>query len=238
MKKPRSRSKRRSNTQSPENVLRTAIQAATRLIASPVSSAESSGSLDSLLQYKWSRVIAICHAKDENDAAQVYDCCIDKQELKKKQKGGGEDEEEWRFQFCPEQFDEEMGLEQLQPEPLDVEEMRQYGLLATVARQDILTQAKKMEELLEGTAANQDLDYHEQLVKRLYRNVEGTAMKTRLQMNPDLFQYTCSRKGYKKRKSHELSVEEMVDMVHAVVVQKDYHADVADAFGVDVTLVH
>ena len=126
--------------------------------------------------------------------------------MQKKHKGGGEDEEEWQFQFCPEQFDVEMELEQLQPKPLGVEEMRQYGLLATVARQDILTQAKKMEELMEGAAATQDQDYHKQLVKRLYRNVEGTAMKTRLQMNADLFQYHCSRKGYKKLKSHELSV--------------------------------
>ena len=57
-------------------------------------------------------------------------------------------------------------------------------------------------------------------------------------MNADVFHYQRIRKSYKKRKNHELSVEEMVDIVYSVVVEKDHHSDVADAFGVDVTLIH
>ena len=90
---------------------------------SPASDELSEESFHDLLKYRWSKVISLSYM--EYDKAQIEVCIIDKTELEKpveKVDGdGGKDGEEakWSFQFCPEQFDDEIDLEQFQPKPFD-----------------------------------------------------------------------------------------------------------------------
>ena len=77
---------------------------------------------------------------------------------------------------------------------------------ATIIRQEILTLAKKMEDQLKDTE-KEDPNYTKKLVQKLYGNVEGKTMENRVKNNPDLFKYRGLKKGNKKLKSHELSVE-------------------------------
>ena len=114
-----------------------------------------------------------------------------------------------------------MELAQFQPKALEVEQMKQYGILASVVRQDILTLAKETEEGLRE-AGDLDPQYHKERVKRLYRNIEGTELQTRVKMNADVFHRSPCRLSYKKLRCSELSVAQKVDVVHAVLVGKEH----------------
>jgi len=83
---------------------------------------------DGALEYKWSRIIRPSDAFD--DMQLVWDCRVDTARKKKATSRSGRIEEdadhdgpEWEFLFCPEQFDEEISIEQFQPQPLDMEAM-------------------------------------------------------------------------------------------------------------------
>ena len=56
-------------------------------------------------------------------------------------------------------------------------------------------------------------------------------------MHADVFQHSPVRHGYKRRRCHELSVAQKVGIVHDVVVGKDRHQDVADAYNVKAAAV-
>jgi len=144
---------------------------------------DSEASLHDLLEYKWSRIIRPSSIKDGE--LQIFDCTIDKSELAQRAKNQSESDKEWRFLFCAEQFDDQVELAQFQPAPLGFEEMQRYGIMASVIRQDILTLAKEMEEGEDPDS--RDPLYHQSLIKRLYRNIEGTEMETRVKMNPEIF---------------------------------------------------
>ena len=164
-------------------------------------------SSDGALEYKWSRIIRPSDAFD--DMQLVWDCRVDTARKKRATsrsgriaEGADRDGVGFEFLFCPEQFDEEIGLEQFQSRPLDMEAMRQYGIMASVVRQDAVMRAKQVEEdgyalravgppstsrsrepghAVDETSVHRRFEHqanqrrHEKLVKRLYRNIEGTA---------------------------------------------------------------
>ena len=51
-------------------------------------------------------------------------------------------------------------------------------------------------------------------------------------MNKDLMNYQYQMQGYKKRKFCETTTEEKIGIVDAILVQKEYHQDVAIRFNV------
>ena len=77
--------------------------------------------MNGVLEYKWSRIIRPGHVSD--DTTLVWDCRIDTAQKKKAAEDSADDGPEWEFLFCPEQFDEEISIEQFQPQPLDMEAM-------------------------------------------------------------------------------------------------------------------
>ena len=102
---------------------------------SQMSDAESSGSSSEVISYKWSQVISISYM--ENDDGEVYNCSIDITELKKSKKEEDKadgDEEEWKFLFSPDHFDDDINIEQFQPQPFTAEEMQEYCLMSTIIR--------------------------------------------------------------------------------------------------------
>jgi hypothetical protein len=117
-----------------------------------------------------------------------------------------------------------------------VDEMQNYGIIASVIRQDILSLAKEREATIENPT-DCDKEYHNLIVKKLYRNIQNAEDRSWLKMNSQMFNPSPSQKGYKRLKSHEISNEVKVDIVHAVVVLKHSHQEVADNFGVIVSLV-
>jgi len=54
----------------------------------------------------------------------------------------------WSFIFSPDDFDQEISLEQFQPQHLPVKDMQRYGQMATVIRQTLLERATEHEKLL------------------------------------------------------------------------------------------
>ena len=74
--------------------------------------------------------------------------------------------------FSPAFFDEEIGLEQFQNAPLPVEEMKRFGIMASIIRQDLIGRAQTMELSLKGTELEDDV-YNVFLTKKLYRNIES-----------------------------------------------------------------
>ena len=52
-------------------------------------------------------------------------------------------------------------------------------------------------------------------------------------MNKSLFKHETNSQPYKKRKLYQLTVDERINIVHSVIIDKEYHQDIAIRFGVN-----
>ena len=59
---------------------------------------------------------------------------------------GQENEKEWDFLFSPQQYDDEISLEQFECRALTTEKMQEYGIKASIIRQDIIERALQWEK--------------------------------------------------------------------------------------------
>ena len=126
---------------------------------------------DDLLVYEWSKVIRI-YQLDESEV-EVYKAEIDTQHMKTETKGPrGRPIQNWEFIFSPDKFDREIGLEQFNGECLPVDELQHQGIIASLARQEIIERAQKVAELFQFDEASNE-QYKMRLQKKLDDNIHG-----------------------------------------------------------------
>ena len=84
--------------------------------------------------------------------------------------------------------------------------MEAYGIKATVIRQDQLEKGLAEEKKWENTEYEDD-NYKASLVKRLYRNLQGSESYMKMKQNVGISDRQYVKGSYKKLKNYQLSNE-------------------------------
>ena len=106
-----------------------------------------------VVNYIWTGMMSLSYGGDRQfHSREAY---IDPEHCTSNIKGGvGRPAASWDFIFCPQQFDDEIDITQFQNTTLSMNEMRKFGIKASVIRQDVIELALKLEteERKEGDA--------------------------------------------------------------------------------------
>ena len=74
--------------------------------------------------------------------------------------------------------------------------------------------------------------YKSKLQKKLDDNIYGQQIQHLKEINRGYPEYICSTRGYKKKKLKDLTIEEKIDIINDVMVEKDYHDNICSRFGI------